>query len=38
MKRIAIRNGTVAALEDLQTANAYRTAMLQWIVPAQLMS
>ena len=38
MKRIAIRNGTIAALEDLQGANAYRTAMLQWIVPAQLMS
>ena len=38
MKRIAIRNGTIAALEDLQGANAYRTAMLQWIVPPQLMS
>ncbi len=34
MKRIAIRNGTVAALEDLQSTNAYRAAMLQWIMPA----
>ncbi len=31
MKRIAMRNGTVAPLEDLQDLNNYRAAMLQWI-------
>ena len=31
MKRIAMRNGTVAPLDDLQDLNNYRAAMLQWI-------
>jgi hypothetical protein len=32
MKRIAMRNGTVAPLDDLQDLNNYRAAMLQWIM------